>query len=42
MWGTSVELTDVYSTELEAGSRSAVLQSELLSSSAKVATQTES
>lgn len=42
MWGTPVELTDVYSTELEQGNRSAVLQSELLSPSARAAMQTES
>lgn len=42
MWGTPVELTDVYSTELEEGNRSAVLQSELLSPSARAAMQTES
>ena len=42
MWGTPVELIDVYSTEVEEGSRSAVLQSELLPSSARAAMQTES
>lgn len=42
MWGTSVELADDYSTELEEGRRSVVLQSELLPSSARAATQTES
>jgi len=41
MWGTPVELTEVCSTGLQEGSSSAVLQSELLSSSARAAMQTE-